>query len=126
MRERYLRAAIGIAYAVTFITVGADLFSAPYNGVILYMGRWGFTPLFMAWAFLVSGVANLYDGLRNRILNPFWFAVFVLYTGFTWTAFVDNRPEYLASAMFYTLLCAVYALCQYADRSEDLTDGGYS
>ncbi len=124
MKERYLRAAIGTAYAITFIVVGLDLFSAPFNGVVNYMASWGVSPLVMAWAFLVSGIANLYDGLRNRILNPFWFSVFVFYTGFTWTAFVDNRPEYLASAMFYTLLCVVYALCQYADRSEDLIDGG--
>lgn len=119
MNERLLRGAMGLAFAVTFITVGLGIFAEPHTGVVNYIAEWGISPYFMAWAFIISGVANGYDGLKSRIMNPAAFAVFILYTGFAWHASIRDPHIPYAPAAFYTLLCVVYMLNQWADRAEE-------
>jgi hypothetical protein len=125
MTERVYRALLGLSYAVTFITVGFGIFSEPSVGVVTFIQKGlHIEPQAMAWAFILSGIVNGYMGLRNMILNPAAFAVFILYTGYTWVAVFEDPNIPVAPAAFYTLLCVVYFLGQIADRSEDSINHG--
>lgn len=126
MNDRLWRGAIGLAYAITFILVGLGIFAEPYVGVVYHIAQWGINPYFMAWAFIGSGVINGYMGLKNMILNPAAFSVFILYTGFAWVAAQKDPHIPYAPAYFYTLLCVVYFLTQWAERSEDSINYGGS
>lgn len=126
MNDRLWRAALGLAYAITFILVGLGIFAEPYVGVVVHIAQWGISPYFMAWAFILSGVTNGIMGLRGLILNPAAFSVFILYTGFAWVAAQKDPTIPAAPALFYTLLCVVYFLTQWAERSEETINYGGS
>lgn len=126
MNDRMWRAALGLAYAITFILVGLGIFAEPGVGVIMHIALWGISPYFVAWAFIVSGVINGIMGIKGLILNPAAFSVFILYTGFAWVAAQKDPNIPIAPPAFYTLLCVVYFLTQWAERSEDSINHGRS
>ena len=110
MTERMVRAILGISLCIAFITVGLGIFYQPHVGTLLLIEQIGISTNSLGWAFIISGIANGIAGLTNKALNPMFFAVFVLYTGFTWVGVTLNTGIPVHPAAFYSLLVVFYTV----------------
>lgn len=123
MTTRAWRLAMGLAYAVAFITVGLEELAEPTAVLTPYIEYWGISSQALAWAFIISGVLNAISGMKNSTLNPAAFGIFLFYNFVVGQAVADGHRELAATLVFYTLISVVYALNQWADLGEQYRAG---
>jgi len=100
----------GVLLFIAFISIAIGLVVQPEAGVMHWMGIRDISPVWWAWAFAISGAANLYIGLLDRRWNALWFAVFFAYTTMVWVAIGQGCRIPVAQGVSNTLLSTFLAL----------------